>query len=129
MRYLALLTGNFKRGAQIKARVLRPVALLPSRRVRRRRARSQRAAVGRRSRASKLPAVRRSGRPRSVIVGDTPLDVAVAVAGGARSLGGGDRQLRRRGAARERRGCRARKILRDVEAVLDGLGLDVAGPG
>ena len=27
------------------------------------------------------------GRPRSVIIGDTPLDMAVAVAGGARSIG------------------------------------------
>ena len=68
-----------------QARVLRSWRYFRVRRVRRRRARSQRLlADGARARRR----LRRSAvRPSDVvIVGDTPLDVAVAVAGGARSL-------------------------------------------
>ena len=63
-----------------------------------------------------------------VIVGDTPLDVAVAVAAGARSLavatGSYDvNSLRASGADV------VMEDLTDVEAVLEGLGLASSGPG
>jgi phosphoglycolate phosphatase len=63
----------------------------------------------------------------TVVVGDTPLDVAVAVAGGARSLAVatgsyGVEALRESGADV------VVEDLMDIEAVLEGLGL-ASGPG
>ena len=72
-------------------------------------------------------AVPRSRPAEVVIVGDTPLDVAVAVAGGARSLavatGSYDVAALRASGADV-----VLEDLSDVEAVLEGLGLD-SGPG
>jgi len=63
----------------------------------------------------------------TVIVGDTPLDVAVAVAGGARSLavatGSYDVAALRASGADV-----VVEDLMDIEMVLEGLGLD-SGPG
>ncbi len=123
---LGLLTGNFERGAEIKLRHfdlwryfgsgafgdsshdrnrLLDVALARHRQV-----------TGRGVVASEV-----------LIVGDTPLDVAVAVAGGARSLavGTGDYTLE------ELRACGADVVLQDLSdlsAALDAMGMR-AGPG
>lgn len=124
--HLALLTGNFERGAQIKLEYFDLWRYFMS------------GAFGDRThdRNSLLPAaiaqVAASGGPsvqpsEVVIVGDTPLDVAVAVAAGARSLavatGNYDVEALRASGADV-----VLKDLSDVEAVLDGLGL-TAGPG
>lgn len=124
--HLALLTGNFERGAQIKLeyfdlwryfgagafgdRTHDRNSLLET-------ALARVAAVGG---PSVMPA-------DTVIVGDTPLDVAVAVAGGARSLAVatgsyGIEALRESGADV------VVEDLMDIEAVLEGLGL-ASGPG
>ena len=63
--FLALLTGNFERGAQTQARTLRSLALLRVRCVRRHDARTQRPAAARRSRAWPAAAARRRRRPTS----------------------------------------------------------------
>lgn len=124
--HLALLTGNFERGAQIKLeyfdlwRYFRSGAfgdrahdrntLLPA-------AIAQVAALG-------GPSVAPSD---AVVVGDTPLDVAVAVASGARSLavatGSYDVEALRASGADV-----VLTDLSDVPAVLKGLGL-ASGPG
>lgn len=124
--HLALLTGNFERGAQIKLeyfdlwryfgagafgdRTHDRNSLLET-------ALSRVAAVG-------GPSVSPAD---TVIIGDTPLDVAVAVAGGAKSLAVatgsyGVEALRESGADV------VVEDLMDVEAVLEGLGL-ASGPG
>jgi phosphoglycolate phosphatase len=124
--HLALLTGNFERGAQIKLEYFDLWRYFAS------------GAFGDRDhdRNSLLPAaiarVEASGGPSVrpsdvVIVGDTPLDVAVAVAAGARSLavatGSYDANVLRASGADV-----VLDDLSDVGAVLDGLGL-AAGPG
>jgi len=125
--HLGLLTGNFERGAQIKLEYFDLWRYFAS------------GAFGDRAhdRNSLLSAaierVRASGGPSVqpsdvVIVGDTPLDVAVAVAAGARSLavatGSYDvNSLRASGADV------VMEDLTDVEAVLEGLGLASSGPG
>ena len=84
--HMALLTGNFRRGAQIKLehfdlwRFFRSGAFGD-------RSSDRNALLG-----AAIDHVAETGGPRVlpaevIIVGDTPLDVAVAVAGGARSLG------------------------------------------
>jgi phosphoglycolate phosphatase len=124
--HLALLTGNFERGAQIKLEYFdlwRYFAV---------------GAFGDRTHdrnsllATALARVAAAGGPvitpaETVIVGDTPLDVAVAVAGGARSLavatGSYDAAALRASGADV-----VVEDLVDVEAVLEGLGLN-SGPG
>ena len=123
--HVALLTGNFERGARIKLEYFDLWRYFES------------GAFGDRAqdRNSLLPAaiarVEASGGPsvrpsEVVVVGDTPLDVAVALAAGARSLavatGGYDVEALRASGA-----DLVLEDLSDVKAVLDGLGL--AGPG
>ena len=124
--HLALLTGNFERGAQIKLEYFDLWRYFPS------------GAFGDRAhdRNTLLPAaiarVEASGGPsvqpsEVVVVGDTPLDVAVAVAAGARSLavatGSYDVDALRASGADV-----VLEDLSDVKAVLEGLKL-AAGPG
>lgn len=124
--HLALLTGNFEKGAQIKLEYFGLWSYF------------QAGAFGDATHARNsllheaIERVARAGGPRvhprdTVIVGDTPLDVAVAVAGGARSLAvatGGynvDALL----------ACGADVALEnltDREAVFRGLGLATTGP-
>ena len=123
--HVALLTGNFERGARIKLEYFDLWRYFEC------------GAFGDRAqdRNSLLPAaiarVEASGGPlvrpsEVVVVGDTPLDVAVALAAGARSLavatGGYDVDALRASGA-----DLVLEDLSDVKAVLDGLGL--AGPG
>jgi phosphoglycolate phosphatase-like HAD superfamily hydrolase len=124
--HLALLTGNFERGAQIKLEYFGLWDYF------------QTGAFGdaTHDRNSLLheaiERVARAGGPRvhprdAVVVGDTPLDVAVAVAGGARSLavatgGYAVEALLASGADA------VLENLTDREAVLRGLGLAAAGP-
>ena len=84
--YLALLTGNFKRGAEIKLeyfdlwRYFKAGAFGDDS--------HDRNGLLWKAMANVEAAGGPTARPRDVVViGDTPLDVAVAVAGGARSLG------------------------------------------
>lgn len=124
--HLALLTGNFERGAQIKLEYFDLWRYFGS------------GAFGDRThdRNTLLPAaiarVEALGGPSVhpsdvVIVGDTPLDVAVAVASGARSLavatGSYDVEALRASGADV-----VLENLSDVAAVLDALGL-ASGPG
>jgi phosphoglycolate phosphatase-like HAD superfamily hydrolase len=119
--YLALLTGNFRRGAEIKLehfdlwRYFQAGAFGDA-------AHDRNGLLW-----TALAAVRDAGGPsfrpsEVVVIGDTPLDVAVAVAGGARSLGvatGGhdvDTLL-------ESGADVALPDLDDLDAVLEGLGL------
>jgi phosphoglycolate phosphatase len=124
--HLALLTGNFERGAQIKLEYFDLWRYFGA------------GAFGDRTHdrnsllETALARVAAAGGPSvtpadTVVVGDTPLDVAVAVAGGARSLAVatgsyGVEALRESGADV------VVEDLMDVEAVLEGLGLD-SGPG
>jgi phosphoglycolate phosphatase-like HAD superfamily hydrolase len=124
--HLALLTGNFERGAQIKLEYFDLWRYFAS------------GAFGDSTHdrnsllADALARVETSGGPSVrpsdvVIVGDTPLDVAVAVTAGARSLAVatgsyGVDALRASGADV------VLKDLTDVKAVLEALGL-AAGPG
>jgi phosphoglycolate phosphatase len=124
--HLALLTGNFERGAQIKLEYFDLWRYFAA------------GAFGDRTHdrnsllATALARVAAAGGPavtpaETVIVGDTPLDVAVAVAGGARSLAvaTGNYDV----AALRASGADAViEDLMDVEAVLAGLGL-APGPG
>ncbi|MEQ1869057.1 MAG: HAD family hydrolase [Vicinamibacterales bacterium] len=119
--HLALLTGNFEAGARIKLEYFDLWRFFSS------------GAFGESAHdrnallAVALQRVRDSGGPAVspsdvVIIGDTPLDVAVAVAGGARSLGvatGGYSvdELRASGADV------VLSDLRDVSATLAGMGL------
>jgi phosphoglycolate phosphatase len=124
--HLALLTGNFERGAQIKLeyfdlwRYFASGAFGDSTHERN----SLLADAIARVEASGGPSVRPS---EVVVVGDTPLDVAVAVAAGARSLavatGSYDVDALRASGADV-----VLEDLTDMKAVLDGLGL-AAGPG
>jgi phosphoglycolate phosphatase-like HAD superfamily hydrolase len=124
--HLALLTGNFERGAQIKLEYFDLWRYFGA------------GAFGDRTHdrnsllETALARVSAAGGPSvtpadTVIVGDTPLDVAVAIAGGARSLAvatgsyGVD-------ALRESGADAVVEDLMDVEAVLEGLGL-ASGPG
>lgn len=124
--HLALLTGNFERGAQIKLEYFDLWRYFAA------------GAFGDRThdRNSLLDAARERvvavGGPSvsaadTVVVGDTPLDVAVALAAGARSLavatGSYDADSLRASGADV-----VVEDLRDVDAVLEGLGL-VSGPG
>jgi phosphoglycolate phosphatase len=124
--HLALLTGNFERGAQIKLEYFDLWRYFAA------------GAFGDRTHdrnsllATALARVAARGGPaitpaETVIVGDTPLDVAVAVAGGARSLavatGSYDAAALRASGADV-----VVEDLMDIEAVLEGLGLD-SGPG
>jgi phosphoglycolate phosphatase-like HAD superfamily hydrolase len=124
--HLALLTGNFERGAQIKLEYFDLWRYFAA------------GAFGDRTHdrnsllATALARVAAGGGPaitpaETVIVGDTPLDVAVAIAGGARSLavatGSYDAAALRASGADV-----VVEDLMDVEAVLEGLGLD-SGPG
>jgi phosphoglycolate phosphatase-like HAD superfamily hydrolase len=124
--HLALLTGNFERGAQIKLEYFDLWRYFPA------------GAFGDRTHDRNslldmaLARVAAAGGPsvtpaETVIVGDTPLDVAVAVAGGARSLavatGSYDVQALRASGADV-----VVEDLMDIEAVLEGLGL-ASGPG
>ena len=124
--HLALLTGNFERGAQIKLEYFDLWRYFGA------------GAFGDRTHDrnslldTALARVAAAGGPvitaaETVIVGDTPLDVAVAIAGGARSLAVatgsyGVDALRASGADI------VVEDLMDVEAVLEGLGL-ASGPG
>ncbi len=124
--HLALLTGNFERGAQIKLeyfnlwRFFSTGAFGDS-------AHDRNSLLG-----VALDRVRAGGGPvvepsEVLIIGDTPLDVAVAVAGGARSLGVATGSydvdtLRASGADV------VLKDLGDLTAALEGMGL-TAGPG
>jgi phosphoglycolate phosphatase-like HAD superfamily hydrolase len=124
--HLALLTGNFERGAQIKLEYFDLWRYFGV------------GAFGDRTHdrnsllETALARVAAAGGPSvtpadTVVVGDTPLDVAVAVAGGARSLAVatgsyGVEALRESGADA------VVEDLMDIEAVLEGLGL-VSGPG
>lgn len=124
--HLALLTGNFERGAQIKLEYFDLWRYFQS------------GAFGDQTHdrnsllATAMDRVRTAGGPSVkpsdvVIVGDTPLDIAVAVAGGARSLavatGSYDiDSLRASGADA------VLEDLNDVGRVLDALEL-AAGPG
>jgi phosphoglycolate phosphatase-like HAD superfamily hydrolase len=124
--HLALLTGNFERGAQIKLEYFDLWRYFAS------------GAFGDSTHdrnsllADALARVKTSGGPsvrpsEVVVVGDTPLDVAVAVTAGARSLAVatgsyGVDALRASGADV------VLKDLTDVKAVLEALGL-AAGPG
>jgi phosphoglycolate phosphatase len=124
--HLALLTGNFERGAQIKLEYFDLWRYFPA------------GAFGDRTHDRNslldmaLARVTAAGGPsvapaETVIVGDTPLDVAVAVAGGARSLavatGSYDVEALRASGADV-----VVEDLMDIEAVLEGLGL-ASGPG
>ena len=124
--HLALLTGNFERGAQIKLEYFDLWRYFAA------------GAFGDRTDdrnsllATALARVAAAGGPaitpaETVIVGDTPLDVAVAIAGGARSLavatGSYDVAALRASGADV-----VVEDLQDVGAVLEGLGLD-SGPG
>jgi phosphoglycolate phosphatase-like HAD superfamily hydrolase len=124
--HLALLTGNFERGAQIKLEYFDLWRYFLA------------GAFGDRTHnrnsllGTALAAVAAAGGPsvsaaETVVVGDTPLDVAVAVAAGARSLavatGSYDVEALRASGADV-----VLEDLRDVDAVLEGLGL-VSGPG
>lgn len=124
--HLALLTGNFERGAQIKLEYFDLWRYFAA------------GAFGDRTHdrnsllGTALARVAEAGGPsispaETVVVGDTPLDVAVAVASGARSLavatGSYDVDALRASGADV-----VVEDLGDVEAVLDGLGL-VSGPG
>jgi phosphoglycolate phosphatase-like HAD superfamily hydrolase len=124
--HLALLTGNFERGAQIKLEYFDLWRYFGA------------GAFGDRTHdrnsllETALARVAAAGGPSvtpadTVVVGDTPLDVAVAVAGGARSLAVatgsyGVEALRESGADV------VVEDLMDIEAVLEGLGL-ASGPG
>jgi phosphoglycolate phosphatase-like HAD superfamily hydrolase len=124
--HLALLTGNFERGAQIKLEYFDLWRYFGA------------GAFGDRTHdrnsllETALARVAAAGGPsitaaETVVVGDTPLDVAVAVAGGARSLavatGNYDVEALRASGADV-----VVEDLMDVEAVLEGLGL-ASGPG
>jgi phosphoglycolate phosphatase-like HAD superfamily hydrolase len=124
--HLALLTGNFERGARIKLEYFDLWRYFAA------------GAFGDRTHdrnsllATALARVAAAGGPaiapaETVIVGDTPLDVAVAVAGGARSLavatGSYDVAALRASGADV-----VVEDLMDIERVLEGLGLD-SGPG
>jgi phosphoglycolate phosphatase-like HAD superfamily hydrolase len=124
--HLALLTGNFERGAQIKLEYFDLWRYFGA------------GAFGDRTHdrnsllETALARVAAAGGPsitaaETVVVGDTPLDVAVAVAGGARSLavatGSYDVEALRASGADV-----VVQDLMDVEAVLEGLGL-ASGPG
>jgi phosphoglycolate phosphatase-like HAD superfamily hydrolase len=124
--HLALLTGNFERGAQIKLEYFDLWQYFGA------------GAFGDRTHdrnsllETALTRVAAAGGPsitpaETVIVGDTPLDVAVALAGGARSLAVatgsyGVETLRASGADV------VVEDLMDIETVLEGLGL-ASGPG
>jgi len=124
--HLALLTGNFERGARIKLEYFDLWRYFAA------------GAFGDRTHdrnsllATALARVAAAGGPaitpaETVIVGDTPLDVAVALAGGARSLavatGSYDVEALRASGADV-----VVEDLMDIEMVLEGLGLD-SGPG
>ena len=124
--HLGLLTGNFERGAQIKLEYFDLWRYFAA------------GAFGDRTHdrnsllGMALARVAAAGGPsmtpaETVVVGDTPLDVAVAVASGARSLAVATGSynvdaLRASGADV------VVEDLRDIEAVLEGLGL-ASGPG
>lgn len=124
--HLALLTGNFERGAQIKLEYFDLWRYFVSGAFgdRAHDRNSLLAAAIARVEASGGPSVRPS---EVVVVGDTPLDVAVAVAAGARSLavatGSYDVDALRASGADV-----VLEDLSDVKTVLEGLGL-AAGPG
>ena len=119
--YLALLTGNFKRGAEIKLEYFDLWRYFSA------------GAFGDDSHdrnGSLEGACERRGaggphvRPSEVvIIGDTPLDIAVAVAGGARSLGvaTGSYDVE---TLLESGADAALPDLGDLEAVMEALGLD-----
>ena len=124
--HLGLLTGNFERGARIKLEYFDLWRYFAA------------GAFGDRTHdrnsllETAIAQVSAAGGPavtaaETVIVGDTPLDVAVAVAGGARSLavatGSYDVNALRASGADV-----VVENLNDVEAVLEGLGL-ASGPG
>jgi phosphoglycolate phosphatase-like HAD superfamily hydrolase len=124
--HLALLTGNFERGAQIKLEYFDLWRYFGA------------GAFGDRTHDrnslldTALARVAAAGGPvitpaETVIVGDTPLDVAVAIAGGARSLavatGSYDVDALRASGADV-----VVEDLMDVEAVLEGLRV-ASGPG
>jgi len=124
--HLALLTGNFERGAQIKLEYFDLWRYFPAGAF----------GDGTHDRNSLLETalarVAAAGGPsvtaaETVVVGDTPLDVAVAVAGGARSLavatGSYDVEALRASGADV-----VVEDLMDIAAVLEGLGL-ASGPG
>jgi phosphoglycolate phosphatase-like HAD superfamily hydrolase len=124
--HLALLTGNFERGAQIKLEYFDLWRYFGA------------GAFGDRTHdrnsllETALARVAAVGGPSvtpadTVVVGDTPLDVAVAVAGGARSLAvaTGSYSVE---ALRESGADVVVEDLMDIEAVLEGLGL-ASGPG
>lgn len=123
--HLGLLTGNFEEGARIKLeyfdlwRFFRGGAFGDS-------SHDRNALL-----EVALDRVRASGGPEVapddvLIIGDTPLDIAVAVAGGARSLGvaTGDYSVE---TLLESGADRVLTDLGDLEAALAGMGL--AGPG
>jgi phosphoglycolate phosphatase-like HAD superfamily hydrolase len=123
---LALLTGNFERGARIKLEYFDLWRYFPC-------GAFGDAAHDRNSLLGvALQRYRACGGPHVessevLIIGDTPLDIAVAVAGGARSLGVatgnyGPEELRASGADV------VLKDLSDVNAALEGMGV-AAGPG
>lgn len=124
--HMALLTGNFERGARIKLEYFDLWRYFPSGAFGDT-AHDRNSLLGvalTRFQASGGPAVHAS---EVLVIGDTPLDVAVAVAGGARSLavatGSYDaEQLEASGADVVLRD------LSDVNAALDGMGL-ADGPG
>lgn len=120
--YLALLTGNFQRGAQIKLeyfdlwRYFRAGAYGDDS--------HDRNGLLWKAMANVEAAGGPSVRPADVvIIGDTPLDVAVAVAGGARSVGvaTGNYDVE---TLLESGADAALPDLDDVDAVMEALGLD-----
>jgi phosphoglycolate phosphatase len=124
--HLALLTGNFERGAQIKLEYFDLWRYFAA------------GAFGDRTHdrnsllETALARVATAGGPsitpaETVVVGDTPLDVAVAVASGARSLAVATGSYNV-AALRASGADVVVEDLRDIEAVLEGLGL-ASGPG
>ena len=85
-------------GGADQARILRSVALLPLRRVRRRRSRSQRAVAAGAGARCRMRRTRGRRRRSSVVIGDTPLDVACAQCRRRAIDRGGDGQPFDRGA-------------------------------
>jgi phosphoglycolate phosphatase-like HAD superfamily hydrolase len=124
--YVGLLTGNFRRGAEIK------LAYFDVWRSFETGAFGDDAADRNTLLAIAVERVRQAGGPLCepsdvVIVGDTPFDVEVAGAGGARSLAVatgpyGVEALRASGASA------VLENLGELDAVLEALGLDAAGP-
>jgi len=124
--HLSLLTGNFERGAQIKLeyfdlwRFFRSGAFGDA-------SSDRNSLLG-----AALARIRREGGPdidpsNVVVVGDTPLDVAVAVAGGARSLAVATGSYDSKALAASGADV-VLQDLSDVKGVLDAMGFST-GPG